>query len=154
MRFIILKLNLVIILLVFESFVKTDIMHKGIQNSEVVEIKKNHTRKLSNYDGGYIKLYYKSNATYFDGFKNKYRNNISYIINGDNNTHIAATDPLYIMAETQIEIHFNNPPQNLENFFDKTCDQELSKIESIDLSNLDTSSVKYMQYIFYCCESL
>ena len=73
MKFIILKLNLVIILLVFESFVKTEIIHKGIQNSEVVEIKKNHTRKLTNDDGGYMKLYYKSDANYSNGFKNDCR---------------------------------------------------------------------------------
>ena len=116
MRLIILKLNFIIILLLFESFVKTDLIHKGIQNSEVVEINKNHTRKLSNDDGGYIILYYASNANYSGGFENDFRNNISYIIIGDNNTHIAASDSLYIIAETKIEIHFNIPPENLKNF--------------------------------------
>ena len=64
MKIIILKLNLVIILLLFESFSKTDIIEKGIKDSEVLEIKKNHARKLSNDDGSYMKLYYKSEATY------------------------------------------------------------------------------------------
>ena len=110
MKLIILKLNLVIILLLFESFGKADIILKGIQNSEVVEIKENNTRKLSNDNGGYIKLYYSSDTSYSEGFKNNYRNNILYIINGDNNEHIAENGAFNIAAGTPIEIHFNIPP--------------------------------------------
>ena len=69
MKLIISKLNLVIILLLFESFAKTDIIYKGIQNSEV-EIKENPTRKLSNDNGGYMKIYFSSNASYSSGFVN------------------------------------------------------------------------------------
>ena len=154
MKLLILKLNLVIILLVFESFVKADIIHKGIQNSEVLEIKENHTRKLSNDDGGYMIVYYISNATYSDGFQKDYRKNISYIINGDDNTHIAANAPLNIMAGTQIEIHFIIPPENLNNFFHSNYDGQVSKIGSIDLSNLDTSSVTNMGNMLNDCSSL
>ena len=55
MGYMILKLNLVAILLLFESFVKTDIIDKGItQISKDVEIKENHNRKLSNDEDGYM----------------------------------------------------------------------------------------------------
>ena len=116
MRHMILKLNLVAILLLFESFVKADNIHKGIiQNSEAVEIKENHIRKLSN--GGYIKLYYNSDVNYAAGFINgtkEYRGNISYIIN--NGGRITGDAVLNVGAGNQIEIHFNNPPNNLEHF--------------------------------------
>ena len=151
MKHIISKLNLVIILLLFESFVKTDIIHKGIQNSEVVEIKKNPTRKLSNDNGGYMKIYYSSDVSYSYGFKNPQRSNIAYIINGDNNAPIGDVDGFNVIAGTQIEVHFNNPPDNLGHFFDSNNDNRVSKIESIDLSNLDTSLVTSMDYMFYGC---
>ena len=149
MKLLILKLNLVIILLLFKSFVKTDIIHKGIQNSEAVDIKENHTRKLSN-DGGYMKLYFSSSADYSGGFKKEHRNNISYIINGDNNTHIAEDQAFNVIAGNQLEIHFTIPPNDLGYFFDKNDDSQISNIESIDLSNLDTSSVTNMDCMFNC----
>ena len=152
MRFIILKLNLITILLIFESFVKTDIIDKGNQKSE---IKKNHTKKLSKDDGGYIILYYKSEAFYRDGFKNSYRNYISYIINrNNNNLQNNDEEELYISAGTYIEIHFNPPPRALNNFFNFNLDNKALKIESIDLSNLKTSSVNTMEAMFYGCSSL
>ena len=153
MKLIILKLNLIIILLLFESFAKTDIIHKTIQNSEAVEIKGNHTRKLSN-DGGYMKLYFSSNANYSDGFKLEHRNNISYIINGENNTHIAEDEAFKVIAGNQLEIHFSIPPNDLGDFFNKNKDSQVLKIESIDLTNLDTSSVINMKSMFLSCNSL
>ena len=154
MKYMILKLNIVAILLLFESFVKTDIIHKGInQNSEAIEIRENHTRKLSD-DGGYIKIYYKSEANYPEGFKKDYRKNIAYIINGASNTHIGENGTFTVSARTQIEIHFNIPPNDLENFFSSAKDDQVTKIESIDLSHLDTSSVTTMYRMFYGCSSL
>ena len=155
MGYMILKLNLVAILLLFESFVKTDIIHKGIiQNSEAVEIKENYKRKLSNDDGGYMKLYFNSEANYSTGFKNGQRRDISYIINGDNDIHIAENESFIIGAGNHIEIHFKSPPTILEYFLAGHFDTEATKIVSIDLSHLDTSSLTDMKYMFYNCSSL
>ena len=155
MKHIISKLNLVIILLLFESFAKSDIIHKGIQNSsEVVEIKENPTRKLSNDNGGYMKLYYSSAASYSGGFENAKRSYIAYIINGNNSGHIAKNGAFNVIAGTQIEIHFNIPPKDLGYFFDENSDSNVLNIESIDLSNLDTSSVTFMEYMFRGCSAL
>ena len=123
MRYIGLKLNLVAILLLYESFVEKDIIHKGIiQNSEAFEIKENHNRKLSNDDGGYIKLYYKWHANYNGGFKTYKRKNITYIINEDNGIHISENDAFIVRARNQKDIHFNIPPNNLEYLFSKDMD--------------------------------
>ena len=84
MKLIISKLNLVIILLLFESFAKTDIIHKGIQNSEVVEIKENPTRKLSNDNAGYMKIYFSSNVSYSHAFRNYQKYGFEYIIRENN----------------------------------------------------------------------
>ena len=124
MKLIISNLNLVIILLLFESFAKTDIIHKGIQNSEVVEIKENPTRKLSNDNGGYMKIYYSSNASYYSTFRNSKRDGFEYIIR-DNNIRVSKYESFNVMAGTHIEVHFNNPPVNLGNFFDSNYDNEV-----------------------------
>ena len=145
----ILKLNFVVILLLFESFAKTDIIHKGIiKNSEAVEIKENHNRNLSDDGGGYMTLYYNSDANYSRGFKNDHRKNILYIVNGDNDEHIAENAALNIVAGNKIEIHFKIPPNELDYFFSITSDNQVKNIVSIDLSNLDTSSVNKMNHMF------
>ena len=113
----ILKINLFVIFFLFANFVKTDIKHKGILYSEFSGIKANQARKLSKDDGGYMILYYKSEAKYSEGFKNTYRNNITYIINGDNDTYISDYESFNISSRTKIEIHFNNPPTSLQILF-------------------------------------
>jgi surface protein len=61
---------------------------------------------------------------------------------------------LNIVAGNKIEIHFTIPPNELDYFFSTTSDNQVKNIVSIDLSNLDTSSVTSMVNMFNGCKSL
>ena len=84
----------------------------------------------------YITVYYGNNDTkYNSDFINKYRNNISFIINENSNYGI--NDTFTIKPGSKIEIHFSSPLTSLESFFDKRYDERVVNIISIDFSNFD-----------------
>ena len=73
----------------------------------------------------------------------KYKNNI-----------IDPTTKFTIEANTTIEIYFSQPITSLYSFFDYYKDGKLGNITYIDLSHLDSSSLKDTQYMFSGCSSL
>ena len=64
------------------------------------------------YDS-YMLLYFKEDCNYSRGFKNEYRNNISFIINRKNNSKLKSEDELIISKDICIEIHFDKNINNL-----------------------------------------
>ena len=106
-----------------------------------------------------IKVTYKEETSYPDGFANRYRTGIkSIVVDGiayDKNK------PLTIEKGQTIEIIFseNNPPKSLRLFFGyveewKIGDKNNNKIKSIDFSNFDDSQVTNIDYLFYGCTAL
>ena len=106
-----------------------------------------------------IKVTYKEETSYPNGFANRYRTGIkSIVVDGiayDKNK------PITIEKGQTIEIIFseNNPPKSLRLFFGyveewKIGDKNNNKIQSIDFSNFDDSQVTNIDYLFYGCSAL
>ena len=57
------------------------------------------------YLNNYIVLHFDKNCNYSNGFKNKYRDGITFIIY--NNITKSINDELEIMADSEIQIHFD-----------------------------------------------
>ena len=102
----------------------------------------------------YIEIYYGENVVYENGqFKNDKRENIDYIIIGENGEHLSDSDRLDIGQDTKVEIHFNKALESLSGFF---ClnDENAKKIISIDFTYLDTSELKDISSMFSGYSSL
>ena len=95
----------------------------------------------------YIKLYYKLETTYNEGFKNSYRNNINFIIY--NNAFMTDNDELIIQADSEVEIHFKSHTDNLQMFFSQEIDNNMENVKSIDFTHFDSSMVTNMNSMFY-----
>ena len=130
----------------------------------------------------YIIVYFEKEAQYMtdDGFLNEYRNDISFIIYKDHQTKRNPNQQFTVEAKNKIEIYFSSEITSFENFFNSDYDANVKNIlyidfvfslsssftnlkslfygcnllESIDLSNIDTSNVIDMSSIFYGCSSL
>jgi surface protein len=113
----------------------------GNENMKNVCCSYNYEKRICE-SSNYITLYYKENINYINGFINNYRNGISFI--NYNNSTIAVNTPFNIIAETKVEIHFNTPITNMENFFSKEEDNNMLNIISIDFSHFDSSLVTNM----------
>ena len=107
-----------------------------------------NSKNLSNF----IVLYFNNKCNYSNGFINKYRDSISFIIYNESIKSI--NDTLEIMADSKIEIHFNSSIQRIDNFFSQDEDKNLQYVTLIDLSNFDTSFITNMSSLFSGCSSL
>ena len=116
----------------------------------------NTTCKSSNF----IILYFKKETIYEKGFiadneGNRIRGEeIDFIINREHSIKFRATDKLIIKKGRKIEIYFKPGITTLESYFSVSKDANMENIVSIDLSHLNTSSVKNMASMFYGCHSL
>ena len=63
-------------------------------------------------------------------------------------------EPINISKGSKIEISLSSSITSLDNFFDKTYDNNAQYIESIDLSNFDWSNVVSFGSSFKGCSSL
>ena len=123
---------------------------------ETYNSKENAPRNLqeaNNYDS-YIILKFNEDCSYSNGFKNNYRNDISYIINKESNARITSEEKLEINKDFGIEIHFSSPVISLAYFFHLNYDKNMQFLESVDFTNFDSSSVTNMNWLFYGCNSL
>ena len=114
---------------------------------------KKHLEEVNEYNT-YIILYFKEDCNYPEGFKNKNRKDISFIINTENNIKLRGDEALIINNKFMIEIHFNKIVTNLEGFFSALGDKNMEYLLSIDFSHFDTSFVTNMNNLFYDCKSL
>ena len=128
-------------------------------------------------DGNYIVVYFNDKIDYSNSL-NSYRTNVTKIVvNGE---EINLNDSFTIQSGTGFEIHFDEPVESLEHFFDSIIDENAAFISSIgfsyfdssklsnmnsifsgctdlvkvDFTNMDWSNVKDIGYIFYACDSL
>ena len=116
--------------------------------------KKNQRNLQSEEYDSYIVIHYRNESNYPNGFKNDFRNNISFIINRRDNSTLTDQDELNITAGTEIEIHFNSSVKNMENFFSQILDKNMANVVSIDFSNFDSSNLQIMKGMFSECNSL
>ena len=86
-------------------------MYKNVKEEPYENIKR-YLEEKDEYDN-FIVLYFKENCNYSEGFRNKYRKDISFIINRENNnTKIDSGERLIINKNYGIEIHFNKSIKN------------------------------------------
>ena len=105
----------------------------------------------------FIRVKYKDETEYPEGFENQYRQGIDHIEKG--NKSIGANESLTIGANETIEIYFSEPIKSLSNFFrDITSynkgDPNSENIISVDFSNFDSSMVEEVNSMFYGCISI
>ena len=128
-------------------------MKKKKYDGRKEDIYKRGLAKLEEYDT-YIILYYKEDCNYSEGFKNEYRNNISFIIQRENNTKFTDEETLVINKNFGVEIHFNTIISNLNYFFSRNVDENMKYLISIDFSNFDSSLITNTRSMFEDCISL
>ena len=104
------------------------------------------------YITNYIIVYYGKDIVYGKGFINDYRNDVKYIIADD--LLYTKDEPINISKGSKIEISLSSSITSLDNFFDKTYDNNAQYIESIDLSNFDWSNVVAFGSSVRGCSSL
>ena len=102
----------------------------------------------------YIIVYYGKKSEYKNGFINKYRDNISFIINGYYNNILGSNEELIIKEGCKIELYFNSLMTSLESFFDYNHDINAGKIKYIDFSHFNSSLITDMSKAFSGCTSL
>ena len=102
----------------------------------------------------YIIIYYRKESVYKNGFINKYRGNLSFIINGDYIKTLQNDQSFKVNAGCKIELYFNSILTSLESFFDYNHDINVRNIKSIDLSHFNTSLITDMSKAFSGCTSL
>ena len=112
-----------------------------------------YMEEADEYDS-YIILYFQKDLQYSESFKNSYRENISYILNRKKNVKFKAEEKIKVDKGFGVEIHFDKPVNNLNNFFSSFYDRNMNFLESIDFSNFDSSLVTDMSYMFEGCISL
>ena len=129
----------------------------GISSSRLKEINNHNTGRyledVNEYDS-YIVLYFNQDCNYSLGFQNYYRNDVSFIINKENNDKLTCEDELMIHKGIEIEIHFNISIESLQSFFDIYYDENMQFLVSIDFTNFDSTLVTTLYEIFKGCSSL
>ena len=155
------KLITFILLFVFIILISTKTNAIGkplskVNKKDISNIKKNTQRNLEDENGydSYIVVLFNEDCNYSMGFQNKYRNDISFIINKENNEKLTGEDELIIYKGFEIEIHFNTAVKNLEHFFDSYVDKNTNFSTSIDFTNFDSSKVKSSRSLFFGCNIL
>ena len=109
-------------------------------------------RKLEKKEN-FIKVKYKSEAVYKNGFGNNYREGIDHI--KKENGIFLVNDALSIAGNEIIEIHFSEPIKSLSNFFKfDGGDANSKKIISVDFTNFDSSKVEEVNSMFDGCTSI
>ena len=99
----------------------------------------------------YIVVYFNGKIDY-SNFMNKYRTNVIKIVLNGKEQNIG--DSFSIQSGTGLEIHFNEPVESLEHFFDQIIDENAGLISSIDFSHFNSSKLSNMNSIFSGCTDL
>ena len=105
-------------------------------------------------DTNFITLYYGEDVEYESYENNCRKETLGYVINSDHNTKISFSSHFKIKKGHKLEIYFSSPLESLEEYFSPSCDSNMKKIISVDLSNFDTSKLTNMKSAFENCELL
>ena len=120
--------SLIFIFIIFSLYIFRKPLTKIEKNqTNTVNLKEKSEKNMEemNKYNSYIMLYFKEDCNYSKGFKNVFRNDISFITNRKNNTRLTSKDVLIINKKLEIEIHFNNTVKYLASFFDQTLDKNM-----------------------------
>ena len=82
----------------------------------------------------------------------KERKNVNFITYSNN--IYTGKNELIITESTEIKIHFSSAQTSLESFIDTNKDENAGNKKSIDLKNLDKTSITNMKNIFKGCNNL
>ena len=126
-----------------------------ILGKPLINFNKENTQRYLEEDeyDTFVILYFKD-CNYSKGFKNEYRNDISFIINRENNNKLTGEETLIVQQGFGIEIHFNRKVRKLGTFSSSFKDKNMEYLVSIDFSNFDISSVTNMGSMLYGSNSL
>jgi surface protein len=102
----------------------------------------------------YIIIYYGKESEYKNGFINKYRNDVSFIINGDYLNVLETNKEFKVNTGCKIELYFNSTMTSLESFLDYNHDKNIGNIKSIDFSHFKSSLITDMSKTFSGCNLL
>ena len=102
----------------------------------------------------FIIVYYENGVEYPNGFQNKFRNDIFFIINRDLGDKMNNSEQFNIYRGNKIAIYFNSSIKTLESFFDINYDPNVENISSIDFTFFDFSEITDMNNLFTGCSSL
>ena len=113
-------------------------------------------RKLEN-KLNFIKVTYKDETQYPNGFGNEHRQGIDHI-EYENESYLV-NKTLTIEANKSIEIYFSEPVKSLSNFFRDIAaynkgDASSKNIISVDFTNFDSSKLEEANCMFYGCSSI
>ena len=107
----------------------------------------NKQRKLVEYKGGYIKVYY-NNCNYgqnaFLDSRIASRKSISKITVSGSNTDVKESGYNSQGSGVEFTIYFESQITNLERFFNAYYDSDAVNIKSVDFSNFDSSKILYI----------
>ena len=127
--------------------------NKFITNSNIKEICCRFDIELNRcITYNYIYIYFNHNVNYPNGFKNNYRNGIAFIYNNDE--VLTSTDSLNILANSKLEIYYDESPTTMEKFFSAEEDNNMIYLSSIDISHFVPYGLESMDSMFYGCISL
>jgi hypothetical protein len=135
--------------LIYGSLININTNKKPLEcnSNNYITVKYNNRTE---YENGFMlkEFYFKS------GFEedNWSRREISFIIYQD--LIYTIYTPLIIEANTSIQLHFNNPTESMEDFFNYEKDPNCLNIISIDLSHFNASLVKNTNNMFNGSSSL
>ena len=152
-RFINVLMILVVSFIYIYGMPSPQFSNMQINKARLEQNSQRNLEETDDYDS-YIVLTYNATLNYTDGFLNEVRDDISYLINRDDNSKLLDTDPLEINPGTEIEVHFSSPIKNLSLFFSSYYDDMMFYLVSIDFSHFDSSLVVDMDKMFAQCYEL
>ena len=130
---------------------QTNILEKEISQCCYYDYKGEKEECIST---NYMIVYYDYEVEYPDGFQNKFRNDIFFIINRELGDKLNSSASFNIYEGNKIVIYFNSPIKTLESFFDINYDSNVENILSIDFTHFDFSEITDMNNMFTGCNSL
>ena len=132
-----------------ENIIKGDLVTNGCCLFDVVKLKCRN----------YLKVKYGNKTEYKNGFiyndkgeQNIYRNNIDFILNGQDN--VTSEENLVISAGSEIRIYLNENKESIEHFFDSEYDPNVESITFIEGSFLTSVNLTQTNSLFKGCISL
>ena len=149
------RYTFIILLLIF-TLSEANTLRNYLPKYKKENLKSNFKRILEDQkeSDSYIVISFKEDCNYPKGFKNEYRSDISHLIEKQNNTKLKQEESFFIRKGIKIEIHINISITSLEYFFSEYYDDNMIYLESVDLSNFDSSLVNNLGMMFYNCSSL
>ena len=142
--------NLLFLFIILNTEVNT--FSKSLK-TDIVDINKNPKRNLEE-SSNFVTLTFNQDFSFKILSDSKFKDDIDYILNKKDSKKIGSTETINAYKNSDIEIHFKKPLEDCIDFFTYINAEIKDKIIYVDLSNLDTTNLKYINYMFDGCTSL